>query len=291
MTILSLQSFSAGKWIGPSGSPRKLKSAVTGDTIAELGSSGLDFAAMADHARTVGGRALRAITFHERAAKLKALAQYLNERREPLYELSYDTGATKLDSMIDIDGGIGTMFVYASKGRRECPTMSSMSMARLNMLGKTGTFLGQHVCNSLLRASPSTSTPSTSPSGACWRSWRRPCLPAMPAIVKPATATGVADRSLLPDDARERHPARGRAAAGRRRHRAICWTGSADRTLSAFTGSAATASMLRGNRNIIENSVRFVAEQDSLNASILGPDVTPGSAGIRHLRQGGACAR
>src|SRR6185312_13814263 len=147
--VLSLQNFAAGKWIGPSGSPKSLRSAVTGETIAELGSSGLDFGKMAEHARTVGGPALRKLTFHERAAMLKAVAQYLNERRDPLYELSYDTGATKSDSMIDIDGGIGTLFVYSSKGRRELPNDVLYVDGPVEQLGKTGAFLGQHVATSL----------------------------------------------------------------------------------------------------------------------------------------------
>ena len=110
MTIIPLHSFAAGSWVAPSGRVSQLKSAVTGEPIAEIGAE-LDFAAMTEHARKVGGPALREMTFHQRAYALKTLAQYLNERREPLYELSYQTGATKPDSMIDIDGGIGTMFV------------------------------------------------------------------------------------------------------------------------------------------------------------------------------------
>src|SRR5690554_5029955 len=99
MTIIPLHSFAAGKWIPPSGEITRLNSAISADPIAEIGAQ-LDYQAMVDHARNVGGPALRAMTFHERAHKLKALAQYLNERRETLYELSFDTGATKTDSMI-----------------------------------------------------------------------------------------------------------------------------------------------------------------------------------------------
>src|SRR6185312_4539877 len=188
MTILSLQSFAGGKWVDPSGSPKKLRSAVTGEVIAELGSYGLDFDAMADHARRDGGAALRALTFHERAARLKALAQYLNERRDPLYELSYDTGATKADSVIDIDGGIGTLFVYASKGRRELPDDVLYVDGAVEQLGKTGAFLGQHVATSLQGVAIHINA-FNFPVWGMLEKLAPTLLAGMPAIVKPASAT------------------------------------------------------------------------------------------------------
>ncbi|MGN6470852.1 MAG: phenylacetic acid degradation bifunctional protein PaaZ [Rhizobiaceae bacterium] len=275
MTILSLHSFAAGKWIGPSGSPRKLKSAVTGEVIAELGSAGLDFGAMADHARQVGGPALRKLTFHERAARLKALAQYLNERRDPLYELSYDTGATKSDSTIDIDGGIGTLFVYSSKGRRELPDDVLYVDGAVEQLGKTGAFLGQHVATSLHGVAVHINA-FNFPVWGMLEKLAPTLLAGMPAIIKPASATAwlaeaafrmIVESGLLPEGAVQ-------FVAGD--------TGDLlDRLVGqdvvSFTGSATTAAMLRGSRNVIENSVRFIAEQDSLNASILGPDAAPGA--------------
>jgi oxepin-CoA hydrolase/3-oxo-5,6-dehydrosuberyl-CoA semialdehyde dehydrogenase len=275
MTILSLQSFAAGKWIGPSGSPRKLKSAVTGEVIAELGSAGLDFGAMTDHARQVGGPALRKLTFHERAARLKALAQYLNERRDPLYELSYDTGATKSDSTIDIDGGIGTLFVYSSKGRRELPDDVLYVDGAVEQLGKTGAFLGQHVATSLHGVAVHINA-FNFPVWGMLEKLAPTLLAGMPAIIKPASATAwlaeaafrmIVESGLLPEGAVQ-------FVAGD--------TGDLlDRLVGqdvvSFTGSATTAAMLRGSRNVIENSVRFIAEQDSLNASILGPDAAPGA--------------
>jgi oxepin-CoA hydrolase/3-oxo-5,6-dehydrosuberyl-CoA semialdehyde dehydrogenase len=275
MTILSLQRFAAGKWIGPSGSPRKLKSAVTGEVIAELGSAGLDFGAMADHARQVGGPALRKLTFHERAARLKALAQYLNERRDPLYELSYDTGATKSDSTIDIDGGIGTLFVYSSKGRRELPDDVLYVDGAVEQLGKTGAFLGQHVATSLHGVAVHINA-FNFPVWGMLEKLAPTLLAGMPAIIKPASATAwlaeaafrmIVESGLLPEGAVQ-------FVAGD--------TGDLlDRLVGqdvvSFTGSATTAAMLRGSRNVIENSVRFIAEQDSLNASILGPDAAPGA--------------
>ncbi|MGN6466089.1 MAG: phenylacetic acid degradation bifunctional protein PaaZ [Rhizobiaceae bacterium] len=275
MTLLSLQSFAAGKWIGPSGSPRKLKSAVTGEPIAELGSASLNFGAMAEHARTTGGPALRKLTFHERAARLKALAQYLNERRDALYELSYDTGATKSDSMIDIDGGIGTLFVYASKGRRELPDDVLFVDGAVEQLGRTGAFLGQHVATSLRGVAVHINA-FNFPVWGMLEKLAPTLLAGVPAIVKPASATAwlaeaafrlIVESGLLPDGAVQ-------FVAGDTGD-LLDRLGGQD--IVSFTGSAATASMLRGGRNLIENSVRFVAEQDSLNASILGPDATPGT--------------
>ena len=145
MSVMRLESYAAGAWVAPSGDLKPLRSAVTGDVVAELGSQKLDFAGMADHARQVGGPALRAMTFHDRAFAIKALAQYLNDRREALYELSYETGATKSDSMIDIDGGIGTLFVYSSKARRELPDDHVYVDGALEQLSRSGNFVGQHV--------------------------------------------------------------------------------------------------------------------------------------------------
>src|SRR5277367_2956472 len=118
---MNLQSYVCGVWRSGSGSGVALRDASTGEVIAEVTSAGIDFGAVLQHAREVGGPALRAMTFHERAAVLKSLAKRLSELKEEFYTLSYRTGATKNDSLIDIDGGISTMFVFASKGSRELP--------------------------------------------------------------------------------------------------------------------------------------------------------------------------
>ena len=273
MTVL--QSFAAGQWVSPTASLKPLKSAVTGETIAEIGVGGLDFVAMADHARQVGGPALRALTFHERAARLKALAQYLNERREPLYELSYDTGATKADSMIDIDGGIGTLFVYASKGRRELPDDVLLVDGAMEQLSKSGVFLGQHVATSLQGVAIHINA-FNFPVWGMLEKLAPTLLAGMPAIVKPASATAwlaeatfrlIVESGIFPDGAVQ-------FIAGSTGD-LLNHLGGQD--VVSFTGSASTAAMLRSNRNLIQNAVRFVAEQDSLNASILGPDAAPGT--------------
>src|SRR5437868_923569 len=116
-----LESYVCGEWVTGAGKATALVHAVTGETIGETSSGGFDFKAMIEYARTVGGPALRRMTFHERARMLKAMATYLMGRKEEFYPISSATGATKGDSWIDIDGGIGTLFVYASKGRREFP--------------------------------------------------------------------------------------------------------------------------------------------------------------------------
>ncbi|MCO6388008.1 phenylacetic acid degradation bifunctional protein PaaZ [Aliihoeflea sp. 40Bstr573] len=272
---LSLKSFAAGHWIAPSGKVAQLKSAVTGETIAEIGSGNLDFAAMAGHARTVGGPALRALTFHQRAHLLKAVAQYLNERRDALYELSYETGATKADSMIDIDGGIATMFVYSSKGRRELPDDTIYIDGGLEPLSRGGNFVGQHVATSLQGVALHINA-FNFPVWGMLEKLAPTLLAGVPAIVKPASSTAwlaeaafrmIVESGILPEGAVQFIA----GSTGDLIDRLTC------QDVVSFTGSAATASMLRANPNLMKNSVRFVAEQDSLNASILGPDAAPGT--------------
>lgn len=275
MTIIALESYAAGKWVAPAADAATLRSAVTGEAIARLGSGGLDFAAMAAHAREVGGPALRAMTFHSRAAMLKALAQYLNERRDPLYELSYETGATKADSLIDIDGGIGTLFVYASKGRRELADDVVYVDGAIEQLSRDGNFVGQHVATSLQGVAVHINA-FNFPVWGMLEKLAPTLLAGVPAIVKPASATAwlaeaafrmIVESGILPEGAVQ-----------------LVSGGLGDlldrlggQDVVSFTGSAATAGMLRANRNLLGNSVRFVAEQDSLNASILGPDAAPGT--------------
>ncbi|MET0169127.1 MAG: phenylacetic acid degradation bifunctional protein PaaZ [Aliihoeflea sp.] len=275
MSVMSLQSFAEGKWVAPAGRIASLKSAVSGEIIAELGSGALDFAAVAHHARDVGGPALREMTFHQRAHLLKALAQHLNDRREALYELSYETGATKADSMIDIDGGIATLFVYASKGRRELPDDTIYIDGGLEQLSRSGNFVGQHIATSLQGVALHINA-FNFPVWGMLEKLAPTLLAGVPAIVKPASSTAwlaeaafrmMVESGILPEGAVQ-------FIAGS--------TGDLIDRLTlqdvvSFTGSAATAAMLRANPNLLKNSVRFVAEQDSLNASILGPDAAPGT--------------
>jgi oxepin-CoA hydrolase/3-oxo-5,6-dehydrosuberyl-CoA semialdehyde dehydrogenase len=170
MKTLKLLNYAADRWVPGEGDLAEVRSAVTGEVIAETGSKGLDFKAMLDHARNVGGPALRAMTFHERAWMLKDLAGAVMARKEELYELSYMTGATRTDGWIDIEGGAGTLFSYSSKGRRELPDGRVLADGPMEPLSRSGRFVGQHVFTSR-----STSMRSTSRSGECSRSSAPPC--------------------------------------------------------------------------------------------------------------------
>ncbi|MGE4326435.1 MAG: phenylacetic acid degradation bifunctional protein PaaZ [Pseudodonghicola sp.] len=275
MSIQQIASFAAGEWVAPGAGARKIASAITGAVIAEAGNDALDVRAMLDYARGKGGPALRAMTFHQRARMLKALGQYLNSHKQALYDISFDTGATQSDHLIDIDGGIGTLYVFASKGRREMPDDTIYLDGGVEVLGRTGQFLGQHVCTSLQGVAVHINA-FNFPVWGMLEKLAPTLLAGVPAIVKPATnscyVTELAVRlmlesGLLPEGALQ-------LVTGGLGDMLDC-LGMQD--VVSFTGSAETALMLRSNRNILENSVRFVAEQDSLNASILGPDAVPGT--------------
>ena len=275
MSIRQISSFAAGKWIAPGQGARQIASAITGEVIASAGNDALDVAAMLDHARSVGGPALRAMTFHDRARMLKALATHLGANKQALYDLSFDTGATQSDHMIDIDGGIGTMFVFASKGRREMPDGHVYLDGAIEQLSRGGNFLGQHVCTPLHGVAVHINA-FNFPVWGMLEKLAPTLLAGVPAIVKPATnscyVTELAvrlmlDSAILPQGALQ-----------------LVSGGLGDmldrlqmQDVVSFTGSADTALKLRATPAILRNAVRFVAEQDSLNASILGPDATPGT--------------
>lgn len=275
MSILDVASYAAGEWIAPDAGAREVESAITGRVIARAGQDRLDTGAMLDHARRVGGPALRKLTFHDRARMLKALAQHLNEHKQVLYDLSYDTGATLADHRFDIDGGIGTMFVFASKGRREMPDAHVLPDGAVEQLSKFGSFIGQHICTPLRGVAVHINA-FNFPVWGMLEKLAPALLAGVPAIVKPATATCYVTEAcvrlmlqsgLLPEGALQLVS----GGLGDMLDRLTC------QDVVGFTGSAATAGMLRANPKLLENSVRFMAEQDSLNASILGPDAMPGT--------------
>ncbi len=275
MTLMQLESFAKGQWIAPGGDLRRIASAVTGAPLAIAGSDNLEFEGMIDYAKSVGGPALRAMTFHDRAKMLKALASHLQERRSPLYELSYNTGATLSDSKIDIDGGIGTLMVFASKGRREMPDDTIYVDGEVEMLGRNGTFLGQHVCTSLQGVAVHINAFNFPVWGMLEK--LAPCLLAgVPAIVKPATVTSylaeACFRMIIESDIL---PAGAIQLITGNTGNLLDHLGAQD--VVAFTGSANTAISLRSNPRMLTNSVRFMAEQDSLNASLLAPDAASGT--------------
>jgi oxepin-CoA hydrolase/3-oxo-5,6-dehydrosuberyl-CoA semialdehyde dehydrogenase len=270
-----LESFAAGEWVRGSGKGAELFHAVTGEKIGEASSDGLDFKAMVDYARRTGGPALRKMTFHERARMLKAMAGYLNGRKEELYAISAATGATKGDSWIDIDGGIGTFFVYASKGRREFPDETFYVDGPMEALSKGGTFVGRHLCVPIEGVAVHINA-FNFPVWGMMEKLAPTLLAGVPAIVKPATVT-----SYLTEAAFRAMLESGIFPPGA--IQLIC--GSAGDLIDqldcqcavAFTGSADTGRMLKASKSVIENSVRFNQEADSLNFSMLGPDAAPGT--------------
>jgi oxepin-CoA hydrolase/3-oxo-5,6-dehydrosuberyl-CoA semialdehyde dehydrogenase len=275
MTVQDVQSFIAGAWLAPDSSARDIRDAVTGDVIARAGRAQVDSGAMIDHALTVGAPALRAMTFHDRARMLKALALYLQERRQLLYDLSFSTGATQKDNLIDVDGGIGTMLVIASKGRREMPDGHVYLDGGIEQLSRKGSFVGQHVCTPLQGVAVHINA-FNFPVWGMLEKLAPTLLAGVPAIVKPATTTCyvteacvrlMLESGILPNGTIQ-------LVAGGLGD-LLDHLGPQD--VVSFTGSADTAYTLRSAPNLLRNSVRFVAEQDSLNASILGPDALPGT--------------
>ena len=275
MKPITLQNYAEGKWVAGGGGMAELRSAVNGDVVALTSSQGLDFAAMLRFAREQGGPALRKLTFHERARMLKALAEALTARKEELYELSYSTGATKGDGWIDIDGGIGTFAVYQGKGRRELPNDTLLIDGNVEGLSRGGTFQGLHVYTSLQGAAVHINA-FNFPVWGMLEKLAPTLLAGMPAIVKPASATAylteaavriMLDANVLPKGALQL---------------VVGSLGDAFEHLTAqdvvsFTGSAQTAANPKSHPVVQRESVRFVAEQDSLNASVLGPEVKPDS--------------
>ncbi|MEQ9260479.1 MAG: phenylacetic acid degradation bifunctional protein PaaZ [Roseovarius sp.] len=275
MTLLDVKSFAAGRWIGPDDSARMIENAVTGDAMARAGNAGLDVEAMLAHARDTGGPALRAMTFHDRARMLKALATQLGQHKQALYDISFATGATQADHMIDIDGGIGTMFVFASKGRREMPDGHVYLDGEVEQLSRAGSFLGQHIATPLRGVAVHINA-FNFPVWGMLEKLAPTLLAGVPAIVKPATATCyvtelavriMLESGLLPEGALQMVA----GGTGDMLDRLTC------QDVVSFTGSAETALKLRSNPHLLHQSVRFVAEQDSLNASVLGPDAVPGT--------------
>lgn len=272
---MKLQNFAENQWIAGDGDGRALTSAVDGRMVATITSDGIDFGAMLEFARRIGGTNLRRYTFHDRAFMLKDLAKYLMEQKEQLYKLSTETGATRSDSWIDIDGGISTLFVYSGKGRREMPNDTVYLDGPPEILSREGTFVGQHICT----PRHGVAVHINAYNFPCWGMLEKlaPCLLAgVPAIVKPASSTAyltermvhaIIESGILPKGALQ----------------LICG-GIGDlfdhltcQDLVAFTGSKDTAETLQQHPRAVSESVRFTAETDSLNASILGPDATPGT--------------
>ena len=252
-----------------------VRDASTAEPVARVSSTGVDVGGMVEHARRVGGPGLAELTFHQRAAALKRLAVYLRGHRDGLYEQSARTGATTEDAMVDVDGGIGALFVYSSKGRRELPNDTIYVDGQPEPLGRAGTFVGQHVYTSR----PGVAVLIGAFNFPVWGMLEKlapAVLAGVPAIVKPASQTAyvteLAFRHLVESGALP--PGSVQLLCGAVGDLLDHLTG---QDTIAFTGSAATARRLRAHPTVIGESVRFNAEADSLNCSILGPDAAPGT--------------
>ncbi|AEB58905.1 phenylacetic acid degradation bifunctional protein PaaZ [Ectopseudomonas mendocina] len=267
-----LQSFIGGHWIGQNGA-QVLRSALNGEALFRTHEETLDFGEALHFGRTRGTAALMALDFQQRAARLKALALYLNERKEQLYAISHHSGATRADSWIDIEGGTGTLFAYAGVGARELPSGNIVHEGPAMPLGKQNQFAGSHIL--VPRGGLAVHINAFNfPIWGMLEKFAPTFLAGMPCIIKPATATSylteatvrlIHESGLLPEGSLQL---------------VIGSTGDLlDRLqgqdVVTFTGSADTAAKLRVNANLVRNSIPFNAEADSLNCAILAPEITP----------------
>ena len=268
-----LGNYITGRWIEGDGDGQPLYNAFTGQLISHASTKGLDFSAILDYARTTGNPALRRMTFPERGRMLRALALHLREHLEEFYRVSYWTGATRTDSWIDLEGGIGNLFSYASL-RRKFPNETFCLDGEPMNLGKEGTFMGQH----LLIPKEGVAIHINAFNFPVWGMLEKIAvnlLAGVPAVVKPATVTSflteavvkeIVSSGILPPGALQ----------------LIC--GSAGDILDhveaqdvvTFTGSATTGLQLKSHPRILQTNTPFNMEADSLNCLVLGEDVAPG---------------
>jgi oxepin-CoA hydrolase/3-oxo-5,6-dehydrosuberyl-CoA semialdehyde dehydrogenase len=263
-----------GQWLEHSGEGYIQYNAITGEAISTVGSEGLDFAAMADYARKVGNPALRKMTFHQRGQMIKALALYLLELKKKYYVVSAMSGATRADSWIDIEGGIGTLFAYASL-RRKFPNQPFYVDGETAPLSKEGTFIGHHI----MVPKRGVAIHLNAFNFPIWGMLEKLAvnfLAGMPAIVKPAEQTSYLTQVMVEDIV-----ASGILPEGALQLVCGSGVGILDPVMSqdivTFTGSAHTGTFLKTLPSIINNAVPFNMEADSLNCSVLGPDAEPGT--------------
>jgi|TARA_B110000263_G_scaffold91367_1_gene79879 oxepin-CoA hydrolase/3-oxo-5,6-dehydrosuberyl-CoA semialdehyde dehydrogenase len=268
------ENYALGKWIKGDGEGISLFNAISGEKIGEASSQGLDFSQMMKYGRKIGGPSLRKMTFQERGLMLKKLALHLHSIKNKFYKVSSYTGATKIDSWIDIEGGIGNVFANASL-RKEFPDLPYYIDGKYAKLSQNGTFIGHHIM--------------VPKEGVCihinafnfpiWGMLEKISVNLMagvPAIVKPATLTCYLTELMVREIIASNILPKGSLQL-------IC--GSANGILDhatsedivTFTGSASTGKKLKANSNLIENSIPFNMEADSLNCSILGKDASPGT--------------
>ncbi len=272
-----LQSYVQDAWWSPADDVVGVEvlDASTGEAVARVSTEGLDLGAALNHARTVGQQSLGALTFHQRAVLLKQLALALTERKQELYDLSYKTGATKIDSWVDIDGGIGVLFTYSGKGRRELPNSRVQLDGPLEVLSKDGTFLGRHIRTTL----PGVAVQINAFNFPVWGSLEKfapAFLAGMPTVIKPATPGAylaehmvriMVESGLLPAGAVQLVTGSIREVFDHAKLGDVV----------SFTGSASTAEALRRHEAVQTGGVIFGSETDSINASVLGPDAVSGT--------------
>ena len=269
---MPLRSYVQDSWVEPSGEGTPVRDAVTGEQIDTVSTEGIDLPAALAHGRNTGGPALRELTFHERAAILKSVGLYLKEHRGALYEVSQRTGATLGDSKFDVDGGFGVLLSYASKGKRELPADTILVEGAVEQLGRAGQFVGQHVLTPLRGVAVQINA-FNFPVWGPLEKFAPAFLAGVPSIIKPATPTAflthrlvelIVDSGLLPAGTLQ----------------LVCggigdlFDHLTEQDLVSFTGSASTAQRLRIHPTVVGRSVRFNAEADSLNCSILGADIS-----------------
>ncbi|HHQ6569744.1 TPA: phenylacetic acid degradation bifunctional protein PaaZ [Serratia fonticola] len=268
-----LTSYLSGAWVYGQGQSREIQHAVTGEPLYQVCSDGLPLAASLSYARKLGGTALAKMTFQQRAQMMKAVAKHLLANKEALYQISYQTGATRNDSWVDIEGGIATLFSYAGLAGRELPDDSMWPEDEMIPLSKQSQFAARHV----LTSRPGVALHINAFNFPCWGMLEKLAptwLAGMPAIIKPATASAqltqamvklIIDSGLVPEGALQ----------------LICG-GVGDmfdhldyQDAVTFTGSAQTGQKLRSHPRLLEKSIAFTMEADSLNCCVLGEDVTP----------------
>ncbi|MDZ4824342.1 MAG: phenylacetic acid degradation bifunctional protein PaaZ [Flavobacteriales bacterium] len=271
---MKLQNYVKGQWTSGSDDGKTLFNAVTGEAIATASTTGIDFNEMLSHARVTGSPALRRMTFHERGRMLKALAMFLSDRKPNYYDTSFNTGATKVDSWIDIDGGIGNLFAYASL-RRQFPNETYYVDGETARMSKGGGFIGHHI----MVPKEGVAIHINAFNFPVWGMLEKIAvnlLAGMPAVVKPATVTSFLTEAVARDII-----ASGILPEGALQ--LIC--GSAEGILDhitsqdvvTFTGSASTGKMLKRHPKIVDEAVPFNMEADSLNAAVLAEDAAPGT--------------
>lgn len=267
---MKLQNYARGKWVTGEGNGQMLFNAINGEEVAVASSGGLDFGAMMEYARKTGGPALRKMTFHERGRMLKALAFHLLSKKDAFYKVSWATGATKSDSWVDIEGGIGNLFSYSSL-RRQFPDETFCLEGDVAKLSKNGTFIGHHICVPKEGVAIHINAFNFPVWGMLEKvavNW----LAGVPAIVKPATIT-----SFLTEAVTREIIASGILPEGALQLIVGSANGILDHVINqdviTFTGSATTGKKLKSHPRLIEESVPFNLEADSLNCCILGADV------------------